>query len=161
LIIDLRCYDHSLFGKVKNGSGGQIARQMRVRKLVVSALLGLATTTIESNATPLDEFYWKNRVLVVVAPVDDGDPKTQRQIYESAAAGMSERQIVLSEALGDSERSQQIRSQLSADGRRFQVFLVGKDGNTAVSSDRPLSAGDLFARVDAMPMRQDEMRRAR
>jgi hypothetical protein len=39
--------------------------------------------------------------------------------------------------------------------------LVGKDGHTAVSSDKPLSADDLFARLDAMPMRQDEMRRGR
>jgi len=41
------------------------------------------------------------------------------------------------------------------------VFQVGKDGHTAISSDTPLSADYLFARVDAMPMRQDEMRRAR
>jgi hypothetical protein len=74
---------------------------------------------------------------------------------------MAERSIVLAEALDDSARSREIRSRLSADGRRFQVFLVGKDGHTAVASDKPLSAEDLFARVDAMPMRQDEMRRAR
>jgi len=74
---------------------------------------------------------------------------------------MSERSIVLTEATDDSERSRQIRSRLSADGRRFEVFPVGKDGHTAVSSDKPLSAEDLFARVDAMPMRQDEMRRGR
>jgi hypothetical protein len=43
----------------------------------------------------------------------------------------------------------------------FQAFLVGKDGHTAISSEKPLSAEQLFARVDAMPMRQDEMRRAR
>jgi hypothetical protein len=43
----------------------------------------------------------------------------------------------------------------------FEVFLVGKDGHTAVSSDKPRCAEDLFARVDAMPMRQDEMRRGR
>jgi hypothetical protein len=39
--------------------------------------------------------------------------------------------------------------------------LVGKDDHTAVSSDKPLSADDLFARLDAMPVRQDEMRRGR
>jgi hypothetical protein len=74
---------------------------------------------------------------------------------------MSERAIVLIEALDDSERSQQIRSRLSADGGRFKVFLVGKDGHTAVSSDKPLAADDLFARVDAIPLRRDEMRHAR
>ena len=80
-----------------------------------------------SEASPLDEFHWKSRVLVVVAPAGDTAAEAQRRIYRSSARGMSERSIVLTEALDESERSRQIR-RLSADGRRFQVFLVGKDG---------------------------------
>jgi Domain of unknown function (DUF4174) len=124
-------------------------------------LLGVIAMTDGSEASPLDEFHWKSRVLVVVAPAGDAAAEAQRRIYESSAKGMSERSIVLIEALDDGERSRQIRSHLSADGRRLQVFLVGKDGQTAISSDKPLSADYLFARVDAMPMRRDEMRRAR
>jgi hypothetical protein len=124
-------------------------------------LLGMIAMTNGSEASPLDEFRWKSRVLVVVALAGDAAAETQRRIYEAAAKGMSERSIILIEARDDSERSRQLRSRLSTDGRRFQVFLVGKDGNTAISSGKPLSAEQLFARVDAMPMRQDEMRRAR
>jgi hypothetical protein len=115
--------------------------------------------TTGSEASPLDEFHWNSRVLVVVAPAWDSDAEAQRRIFVSSGNGMSERQIVLAEACDDSERSRQARSRFSADGRHFQVFLVGKDGNTAVSSNKPLSADDLFAGVDAMPMRQDEMGR--
>jgi hypothetical protein len=61
----------------------------------------------------------------------------------------------------DGERSRQIRSRVAADGKHFQVFRVGKDGHTALSSDRPLSAAYLFGKIDAMPMRRDEMRRRR
>ena len=129
---------------------------MRLGYLAMPILLGVITMTDGSNASPLDEFHWKNRVLVVVAPAGNAAAETQRRIYESSAKGTSERSIVLTEAADDSERSR-----LSADVRRFEVFLVGKDGHTAVSSDKPLSADDLFARVDAMPMRQDEMRRGR
>jgi hypothetical protein len=50
---------------------------------------------------------------------------------------------------------------VSDDGKQFHAFLIGKDGNVALSSDKSLSADYLFQRVDAMPMRQDEMRRAR
>jgi hypothetical protein len=78
---------------------------------------------------PVDEFHWKNRVLVVVAPAGDPAAAAQRRIYESSPQGMSERAIILAEALDGSERSRQIRTQLSADGWRFQVFLVGKDGH--------------------------------
>jgi hypothetical protein len=99
--------------------------------------------------------------LVVVAPLGDPAAEKQRRIYNSAAKGMSERAIVLSEALDGSERSQQIRSRLDADGKRFQVFLVGKDGHTAISSDKPVSTDYLFGKVDAMPMRRDEMQRER
>jgi hypothetical protein len=114
-----------------------------------------------SHASSLDKYQWKNRLLVVVAPEGNAAAKAQRVIFEAAAKGMSERQIVLSEALDDSERSREIRSRLSADGKHFRVFLIGKDGHSAASSDKPFSADELFARVDAMPMRQDDMRRSR
>lgn len=114
-----------------------------------------------TNAAPLDEHRWKKRLLVVSAPARNGAVEEQRRIYRSAAVGMSERQILLVEALDDSERSRQLRDKVSADGKRFQVFLVGKDGHTALSSDKPISAEYLFGKVDAMPMRRDEIRRGR
>jgi Domain of unknown function (DUF4174) len=134
---------------------------MHLRRFGIVVLLGVITMTFGSKASPLDQSRWKDRVLVVTGPTDDAAVKQQRQIYQAAAAGMSERQIVLTEAIDDSERSRQIRSRLSTDGKRFRVFLIGKDGHTAITSEKPLAAGFLFARVDAMPMRQDEMRRAR
>jgi hypothetical protein len=134
---------------------------MQLRDLAMPILLGVITMTNGSEASPLDDFHWKSRVLVVVAPAGDAAAGTQRRIYESSAMGLSERPIILTEAVDDSERSRQVRSRLSADGRCFQVFLVGKGGHPALSSDKPLSADYLFSRVDAMPMRWDEMRRAR
>jgi hypothetical protein len=134
---------------------------MRRRFFAILFLIGMITMGHEGNASPLDEFHWQKRVLVVVAPPGDVAAAAQRQIFEASAEGMSERAIVLLEARDDSERSRQLRARLSADSRRFQVFLVGKDGHTAVSWLRPLSAAELFARVDAMPMRRDEMRRGR
>ena len=127
--------------------------------LAVTTLTGMTMTTNDVEAAPLDQFLWKNRVLVVVAPLRDPMGEQQRRIYNSVVKGMSERAIVLSEAVDGSKRSRRIRSQLGADGKRFQVFLVGKDGNTAISSDETVSAHHLFGRVDAMPLRRDELRR--
>ena len=112
-------------------------------------------------SSPADQYLWKNRLLVVSAPAGDVAAREQRQIYEAASKGMSERQIVLVDVLDDSERSKQICSRVSADGRRFQVYLLGKDGHTALSSEKPLTSDFMFTKVDAMPMRRDEMRRAR
>jgi hypothetical protein len=107
----------------------------------------MITMTNGSNASLLDEFHWKNRVLVVVAPAGNVAAETQRRIHESSAKDMSERTIVLTEAVDDSERSRQIRPRLTADGSRFEVFLVDKNGHNPVSSDKPLSADDLFEGV--------------
>ncbi|WP_349817267.1 MULTISPECIES: DUF4174 domain-containing protein [unclassified Bradyrhizobium] len=116
--------------------------------------------TPASEASPLDRYRWTNRVLVVTGP-DGAAAQQQRRIYDTARDGMSERAIILLEALDDSALSRQLRSALGADGRRFRITLIGKDGHTALASETPLSADALFKHVDAMPMRQDEMRRAR
>jgi hypothetical protein len=134
---------------------------MRLCLLVTALLLGTIAMVSPSDASQFDRYRWKNRILVVTGPSDDAAAQRQRQIYDAAAGGMSERSITLVEAIGDGERSRQIRSELGADKHRFRVFLIGKDGHTAFTSDEPISADDLFKRVDAMPMRQDEMRRAK
>jgi Domain of unknown function (DUF4174) len=134
---------------------------MNLRHFVIAVILGAGAMIHESRTSQLDDWKWKNRVLIVVGPAEDSAVRQQRQIYQSAANGMSERQIVLAEALDDTARSREIRSRVSADGKRFHAFLIGKDGHVALSSDKPLSADYLFQRIDAMPMRQDEMRRPR
>ena len=42
--------------------------------------------------------------------------------------------------------------------RGFEILLVGKDGGVKLRSPAPVSTRDLFALIDAMPMRQREMR---
>jgi hypothetical protein len=127
----------------------------------LAVILGSLFVTNGSNAVSLGDFNPKNRVLVISAPAGNGAADEQRRIYKVALEGMSERDIVLVEAVDDSKRSKLIRDRVSANGKRFQVFLVGKDGHTALSSDKPLMADYLFGEVDAMPMRRDEMRRRR
>jgi hypothetical protein len=92
-------------------------------------------TTHGIHAAPFDAHLWKDRLLIVSASSGTDLVEEQRRIYRTAAEGMSERQIILIEALDDSERSRILRTQVSANGKRFQVFLVGKDGHVALSSD--------------------------
>lgn len=118
--------------------------------------------TVAASDGTLASLRWKNRVLVVVArSALDENLTTQRSIFRQNTAGMSERQIILIEAAGDDPRARAIRRQLAAGEDPFKVFLLGKDGNTALTSTKPLSAERLFGTIDAMPMRRDEMRRER
>jgi hypothetical protein len=41
----------------------------------------------------------------------------------------------------------------------FTVLLIGKDGGEKLRSTKPISLDTLRSTIDAMPMRQDEMRR--
>ena len=127
--------------------------------LALGFLMGVALTA-ETRTASLASYQWKNRVLVVLAPTEqDAGLIAQRRIFEQNASGMAERQIVLIEAAADDERSRALRRQFSGGDKTFKVVLVGKDGNAAVASDKPLAAAELFGRVDAMPMRRDEMKR--
>ncbi|WP_257165192.1 DUF4174 domain-containing protein [Bradyrhizobium sp. SRS-191] len=133
---------------------------MRRHLLTTALLAGFIAMPHPSDASPLESYRWKARVLVVTGP-DDAAAQQQRRIYDAARAGMSERAIVLLEAVDESVASHELRTTLGSDNRRFTVTLIGKDGHIALASHTPISAEELFKRVDAMPMRQDEMRRAR
>lgn len=129
--------------------------------LALGILIGTAMSARASDA-PLARYVWKNRLLVVVAPSPrDDNLVAQRRIFEQSAKGMAERQIVLIEAAGDDDRARAIRSRFSVGDRTFRVLLVGKDGNAAASSAKPFTADEVFGKVDAMPMRRDEMRRSK
>ena len=45
------------------------------------------------------------------------------------------------------------------DASRFAVALIGKDGGVKFRAERPVRAQELFALIDAMPMRRQEMKR--
>lgn len=128
---------------------------------VVSLFLALTGIQMPARATEsLAMHRWKHRVLIVVAPSSqDRDLRAQRRIFDEAREGMAERNLVLVEAAGDDASARDIRREAAVDGNRFQVLLIGKDGNIAAASATPLTARDLFGKIDAMPMRRDEMRR--
>ena len=52
-----------------------------------------------------------------------------------------------------------LRRRLSVPADGFAFLLLGKDGGVKLRSATPVSFAELAAIVDAMPMRQDEMRR--
>lgn len=126
----------------------------------MASVLAVAATAAPAAADTLAAYRWNKRVLIVAGPASrNADVLQQRRAYDSAAQGMRERDVVLVDATGDSAEARQIRRQLSLDGRSFKAVLVGKDGHTTIASDKPWTADDLFRRIDAMPMRRDEMRR--
>jgi hypothetical protein len=133
------------------------------RLLVFSGLLGGVmrgmSNTPEAKDDPLDRYRWRSRVLVVLA-ADPASPALaeQKRQLDALPGGARERDLVLVQALAGSAEAKALRARLGVGEGAFKAVLVGKDGGAKLSSDQPIGARELAATIDAMPMRQDEMR---
>ncbi len=111
----------------------------------------------------LERLTWKNRVVVVYAPID-GSRQMQQQVQalSQKTAGIKERDMVVIECVGStlsSEDKNVINRRFSHDLSKFGVWLIGKDGGVKLSSATAVTAEKLFDLIDTMPMRQSEMKR--
>lgn len=119
------------------------------------------------NETPLwekmERLTWKNRVIVIYTPdASSKDFQKQKQILAEKTKGMKERDLVLIECLGktlSSEDKNYVARHFNHDLTQFGVWLVGKDGSTKLSEAKPVTTEKFFSLIDAMPMRQSEMKK--
>lgn len=117
---------------------------MRLLPLFASLLLAHALP-----ALPLPDLTaqrWNERVFVIDTPTTD-DPAFQAQAAAllPAWAGLRERDVLVLTRTG---------------AEAFQFRLVGKDGGVKLTAAQPVDPAELFAIIDAMPMRRAEMREA-
>jgi hypothetical protein len=129
--------------------------------LAGAALIAAATSgAMAASGDPLAAHLWKSRVLVIAAP-EPGDARlqAQREALASARSGVAERDLVVVEAIGSGKQAAALRQRLGLSEGAFHVVLVGKDGGPKLSSGEPIPPQNLFATIDAMPMRRDEMKR--
>ena len=116
-----------------------------------------------------DDRRWSNR-LVVFTDVDPGADRQQR-LLEGREAGLEDRDLLVVEVAGRTATllagtptlpsGTAFANRFQLPGDRFQMVLVGKDGRVKRRRDEPMTPEELWSIIDAMPMRQDEMRRGR
>ncbi len=143
---------------------------MNRRKILTLAGAGLmALAAGPAQAAPLDKYRWKRRLLLVFAPVKPHpNLVVQRRRLKEAAAGLKDREVTVVEVVQDSVfvdgnlaielNAKNLRKQFDTTIIEFTVLLIGKDGEEKLRRDEPVQAADLFKTIDAMPMRQQEMR---
>ena len=142
-------------------------RARHVAAGLAAALAVAASTAWTANG--MRRFVWENRPLVVIAPgPDHPDLRRQQRIAESHRAGFRDRDMVViaiteGEVTVDREPAPDLdaaslRERFEVPPAAFRALLVGKDGTVKLRAERPISAERLFERIDAMPMRQREMR---
>ncbi len=109
------------------------------------------------------------RPLLIFAPTPS-DPQLQiqlRRLYDHAD-DVSAREIVVIALPYESpsptlatltvEAAQSVRRRFHIAPTDFTVILIGKDGGEKLRSTEPLTIEKLIETIDAMPMRQQEMR---
>ncbi|WP_298985035.1 DUF4174 domain-containing protein [uncultured Roseibium sp.] len=138
-----------------------------------TALAVVAATFIPSQASAAEvpeAWAWKHRVIVVFAPhPEDTDLIAQRRAFARIQEGFEERNLVLVEVVSGTANTvigpdlnvsgSGVRDYARKTDEQFEVMLFGKDTGLKLRSAKPVSANAIFALIDKMPMRRDEMRR--
>lgn len=118
----------------------------------------------------LSNYQWQNRILLVFAPsTDSSQYRQQIQAWQADMPGTDDRDLKLVQILGTGESqidgrslsslsADRLRQQFGISHEEFAVILVGKDGTEKQRSQTPIDLALLFRTIDAMPMRQQEMR---
>jgi Domain of unknown function (DUF4174) len=123
---------------------------------------------MSTGETALDGYRWQNRLLLVFAPdADSARYRRQQEMLLGAEWGLNERDMVIIFVIRDavSTKGRPAAPVAAVDLRdadgvlphEFRVVLIGKDGGVKLRQEEPISAADLFALIDSMPMRKQEM----
>ena len=124
----------------------------------------------ELKKVDLDEYRWKNRLVLIFAPsIEDSFYLKQKSEFKGKIAEFKDRDIKLIELLEagistiadfplNSEQQSFLRKKFEVIDD-FVFILIGKDGRVKLRAKEPVSSEDLFSLIDGMPMRKEEMRR--
>ena len=133
---------------------------------IIAAAIGPGSAAV---AGVEDAWAWKHRVLVVFAPDESNrDLELQRQNLTRDTSGLADRHMSVVEVVDGRATPvfgpdlKLTGADLSAYARKtgdaFEVMLFGKDTGLKLRSAEPVSINGLFALIDTMPMRRQEMR---
>jgi len=115
-------------------------------------VLGLMTMAAIAKAGPS-----VHRLIVVVGQPSDPRVTRQHALLRQDTSALRERDVVLLDITPvDARRA---RPKLGVSSRAtFEVLLVGKDSGVKLRRFTPVAESEFVALIDAMPMRQNEMR---
>jgi hypothetical protein len=111
----------------------------------------------------LEDYKWKNRLLLVFA-AGDNDPYFAKQlgIISKNEQGIRERDLAVLDLTPTSKHAAQREELLAKFGveeSAYTLILLGKDGLEKFRSQKYVPMEDIFRIIDQMPMRRQEMRK--
>lgn len=123
---------------------------------IPALLAGSLLMMSPAGADPLSASLWQHRPVVIVAP-DPGDVRlrTQRRLLDAKAATLRGYDIRVVTVTGDDPA----RARWHVPLDEFATILVGKDGGEKARWSSPVEPAKIFALIDEMPMRREEVGR--
>ncbi|MCU0390736.1 MAG: DUF4174 domain-containing protein [Thermoflexibacter sp.] len=118
----------------------------------------------------LQEYLWKNRILLIFTKSEqDIDYQEQMKLMNLSQKGLSERNLIVFSIFDKQGKTstnkevstylcKKLRQKFEVDKDIFTVILIGKDGGEKYRSKAVITDKQLFAIIDAMPMRKAEMK---
>ncbi|MBC7746240.1 MAG: DUF4174 domain-containing protein [Flavobacterium sp.] len=101
----------------------------------------------------MDQFTSHRQLLIFAKEQNPKLVTEQINLLNQEAEGVKERDI----KIGVVEKASPLYKKYKVDPSQFTVVLVGKDQTEKYRKNTIISAADLFALIDAMPMRKIEM----
>jgi hypothetical protein len=137
-------------------------RLLPLTLLLLAAPLGATTADLRSVAG----MQFHNRVLLVFAP-SLKDPRliAQQGVMAKAALEAADRDLVFVQVaegrvIGAHDKADILQRRYHIAPPIYRAFLIGKDGKVASEANGPVDAATILHKIDTMPMRQEEIRRA-
>jgi len=135
-------------------------------ELFTGAALGEGSVSLDLNT-----YQWKNRLLLLFASSEEDQAYlTLKKEIDRQAMEVKDRDLLISYVLerGESRIGQErlspdqalfLKKHLSVPSGRFTIILIGKDGAEKIRQESPVDLKEIFAIIDAMPMREQEMKK--
>lgn len=142
----------------------------------VMPIVAMASASPDSVDFRLEAHQWEYRLLFVFAPGETSEALAQQKAaFDGHDAGFRDRDLRVVAVTGaeqgtyrtvpDAEpqslteaAARRLRDRFNVSSDAFRVVLVGKDGTEKRRDAEPVSVRSVFDTIDAMPMRQREMR---
>jgi hypothetical protein len=125
-----------------------------------------AARATEDDLRSVAAMTGRARVLIAFAPsLQDTRMNQQRAEMARFAIGAAQRdlsfvQVDLTHVIGATDQAGPLRAHFQIPPNTYRTLLIDKDGKIAIGTDGPLVADRIAQVIDAMPSRQEEVRRA-
>lgn len=138
--------------------------------MLLAGVMFVSTPSAEQEQVDLSSYQWKRRLLILFAPSEkEQGYQSLREQIERRFQEVQGRDLVIFHIFetGESHATESsltkgqvflLRKQFSIKSGQRIAILIGKDGEVKLRKALPADLSEIFSVIDAMPMRQREIR---